>query len=223
MPVIAIAGQKGGSGKTTAALCVASELVARGHQVLLVDADPQGSARTWADVATENGHAAPTVVGMGAQMHQSGQLDALARGCDFTVIDCPPANGPTQRSALMVSDLAVLPCGPSPVDAWALAESVELVRAAQERRPVLRAFVLVTRVQRKTALGDGVRKVLKEAGLPLLRTQLGYRVAYQEAPAAGLGVAQYVGESHPAAREVRSLVTELLREVNRGTKTKLRA
>lgn len=63
--------------------------MARGHRVLLVDADPQGSARTWADVAAEAGHATPTVIAMGAQMHKPGQLDEIVGTYDVTVIDCP--------------------------------------------------------------------------------------------------------------------------------------
>lgn len=78
MSIIAFAGQKGGSGKTTTSISVASELFERGHKVLLVDADPQGSAQTWAAVAAELGHAAPVVVGMGAGLHRPDQLPSLA-------------------------------------------------------------------------------------------------------------------------------------------------
>jgi chromosome partitioning protein len=45
--IIAVCGQKGGTGKTTTAYSIAAEMVSRGRKVLLVDADPQGSARTW--------------------------------------------------------------------------------------------------------------------------------------------------------------------------------
>lgn len=220
--LIAFCGQKGGSGKTTTAIAVAGELLARGrYSVLLVDADPQGTTRTWADVAGEHGHPTPTVVAMGSKMHLPGQLDALARGYDFTVIDCPPRHGDIHRSALMITDLAVLPCGPAAVDVWALAESVALIEEARALRPELKSAALITRKVKRTAIGAGAREALGASGLKVLRTELGYRVAYQEAPAAGLGIAQYAPRD-AAATEVKNLVDELLEELEYGKETRHR-
>ncbi len=207
--IIACTGQKGGSGKSTLALSLAAELVERGWRVLLVDADPQGTARTWAAVALEAGQPAPTVVGMGADLYKPGQLPALVGGFDAVLIDTPPRHAETQRAALMVADVALLPCGPSATDAWALAESVELVTAAQRLRPELVAAVVLTRKVAGTAIGKSARDVLAEAGLPVLQSELGFRVAYQEAPAAGVGPAQYAPTSE-AASEVRALTEEVL-------------
>lgn len=211
--ILALCGQKGGSGKTTTAESVTSELVARGKRVLLVDADPQGTAKTWADVAAENGHSCPKVVLMGANMHQPGQLARLISDYDVTVIDCPPRHSEIQRAALMVADLAVLPCGPSAHDAWAMAESVELVNDAAQLRPGFRAFALITRKAANTIIGQGAREALASCGIPVLRSELHHRVAYQEAPAYGLGVAQYA-PADAAAAEVRALVDELLEVMN---------
>jgi chromosome partitioning protein len=222
MSIVAFCGQKGGTGKTTAAISVAAELLARGNRVLLVDADPQASARTWADVAAEAERPAPVVVAMGAKMHAPGQLDDLVQGYDVTVIDCPPSNGDVQRSALMICTLAVIPCGPSAFDAWALAESVELATKAQMVRPELRIAALVTRKVVGTTIGVGARATLDKAGVPVLRSELCARIAYQEAPAAGLGVAQYA-PNDLAALEIRRLVTEILEELEHGKKAHHRA
>lgn len=219
--LIALCGQKGGSGKTTAAIAIAAELLARGKRVLLVDADPQGTARTWADVAAETGRPVPTVVVMGAKMHLPGQLDSLAANYDFTVIDCPPRHGDVQRSALMIADLAILPCGPAAVDVWAMTEPVEIIGEARKIRPDLRVFALVTRKVSRAAIGAAARENLGSLGLPVLRTELGFRIAYQEAPAAGVGIAQYAPRS-AAALEVRALVNELLEELARDKKAKHR-
>jgi chromosome partitioning protein len=215
MPIVALCGQKGGTGKTTTALSVAAELRTRDRRVLVVDADPQGSARTWGSVAAEAGRSGPVIVAMGAQMHTPGQIDDVARAYDFTVIDCPPSNGSVQRSALMACDLAVFPCGPSALDAWALAESLELVQKAQEFRPALRAVVLITRRVVGTTLGAGARETLSTGGLRVLRSELCHRIAYQEAIAAGRGVTDYA-PNDAAATEVRALVDELLKELPNG-------
>lgn len=215
MPTVALCGQKGGTGKTTTALAIASELKARGRRVLVVDADPQGSARTWGSVGTEAGRPVPAVVAMGSQMHAPGQLDDVAQAYDYAIIDCPPSNGSVQRSALMACDLAVFPCGPSALDAWALAESLELVQKAQEYRPELRAVVLITRRVVGTSLGAGARETLAASGLPVLRSELCHRIAYQEAIAAGQGVTEYAPHD-AAASEVSALVNELLKELADG-------
>lgn len=206
--IVALAGQKGGSGKSTTALAIASEWHVRGRRVLLVDADPQGSLRTFAEVAAEAGNTTPTVVAMGASMYRQDQLPVLAEGYDAVVIDCPPRHDEIQRAAMMASELVVLPCGPTPMDAWALVEGLELVRRARHLRPKLQAVVLVTRKQARTTLGASARETLSGCGLPVMTAELGYRVAYQEAPAAGLGVTQYESRGQ-AAVEVRALVTEL--------------
>jgi chromosome partitioning protein len=207
--VVSLTGQKGGVGKSTVATCMAWHAACEGQRVLLVDADPQATSRTWADVGQEAGHPMPTVVAMGATMHKPEQLPRIASSFDLVVIDCPPRAGDVQRSALMVSSLALLPCGPSAADAWALASSLELVREAQTLRADLGAAVLLTRKQPRTAVGQGARQVLADSGLPLLQTELGYRVAYQEAMAAGLGVTTYAPTCEAAA-EVRALFDEII-------------
>ncbi|MEO7092587.1 MAG: ParA family partition ATPase [Polyangiales bacterium] len=206
--IIAFAGQKGGIGKSTTAINVAVAAHDRGIRVLLVDADPQGTARTWADVASEAGHVTPTVVAMGATMHKAGQLSSIAATYDLTIIDCPPRHGDIQRSALMVADLVVLPSGPSAADAWALAAALEVVKEAQILRDELAACILITRKQGRTALARSARKVLESSGLTVLASELGYRVAYQEALALGRGVTTH-SPRDAAAAEVFNLLAEL--------------
>lgn len=206
--ILAICGQKGGVGKSTAAVSLAAEWHARGLRVLLVDADRQGTARTWGDVAAEAGCPAPVVVAMGPGFHRPDQLPRLAAGYERIVIDCPPRAGEIQRAALAVADVAVLPCGPSAPDVWGLAESLALVQEARTTRPQLRAAVLLARRQSRTALGAGAREALASCGLPVLRAELAWRIAYAEAFAAGVGVTAYAPSS-PAAAEVRALATEI--------------
>jgi chromosome partitioning protein len=206
--IIAIVGQKGGSGKTTIATNIAAEWVERGQRVLLVDADPQGSVRTWGEVAGQGNHPVPTIVAMGASMHRPDQLPALSVAYDLVVIDSPPRHGDIQRSALMIADMVILPCGPSAMDVWALAESLEELERAQQIRPELKGAIIITRKISRTAIGSNARNALMESQVPLLKTELGFRVAYQEAPAAGMGVTRYETRG-TAASEIRELVDEL--------------
>jgi chromosome partitioning protein len=211
--IVTLLGQKGGIGKSTTAICVAMAALQRGADVLLVDADPQGTIRTWNDVANERGVAVPTVIAMGASMHRAGQLDVLARRYDLTLIDCPPRHGDIQRSALMVADAALLPCGPSAADVWALTTSIEMVAEAQTLREKLQAAIVITRKQGRTTLGKSARAVLEQSAVTVLGSELSHRIAYQEALAVGSGVTQYCPRD-PSAREVHALLDELERFVH---------
>lgn len=206
--IVTFTGQKGGAGKSTSAICLGVAALERGQKVLLVDADPQGTMRTWGEVATERGRSVPTVVAMGASMHKPGQLRDVAAGYDLTIIDCPPRHGEIQRSALMIADIAVLPCGPSAADAWALTASLDVVNEARTLRDELQACVLVTRKQSRTALGKGARKVLESCGLPVLEAELGYRIAFQEAMALGMGISAYAPRD-VGTKETFNLLDEL--------------
>jgi chromosome partitioning protein len=205
--IVTLMGQKGGVGKSTTAICLAMAAHERGLKTLLVDADPQATLKTWSEVAAENQRSVPSVVVMDGSMHRPGQLDALASSYDWTIIDCPPRHGDVQRSALMVADLAVLPCGPTASDVWALSSSLELVRSARALRESLVACVVITRKQPRTALGKEARSVLEKSGLTVLSSELLYRVAYQEALAAGSGVTSRRRDA--AACEVQALFEEL--------------
>lgn len=201
---IAFLGEKGGAGKSTLAVNVAAELTARGRRVLLVDADPQGTAITWASVALEPGKA-PTTIAIGDNLRAA--LPSAAAGFTDTVIDLPGRSSKRAVGALMLSDVAVIPCGPSPADAWALAPTVELVGEAREVRAELRAVLVLNRADR-TSIGASTREAIAGIGLPVLKASVGDRVAFREALAAGQGVTAYASAS-PAASEIRELVDEL--------------
>lgn len=206
MPVIAIAGQKGGAGKSTLAIHLAAEWHARGKRVVLVDADPQGTATTWADVATEGGHSAPVVVAMGDSLRRD--VPKLAESADVVVLDLPGrAVGSRAVGGLIAADVAVLPCGPSPADLWALAGSIDVVREVLALRPELVAVVVLNRADR-SGLTKGTHDALADVGLPVLEQVIGARVAFAEAMAAGQGVTVYASGS-VAANEIRRLADEL--------------
>jgi len=204
--IIAIAGQKGGSGKSTLAVHLAAEWARAGSRVLLVDADPQGTALTWSEVAAELGHPTPDTISVGENLRLT--VPSLARGYDVTVIDVPGRmQSKRQVGALMVADVAVLPCGPSTPDVWALAETLDLVDEVRRLRPALKATIVLNRLGRTTE-SRVVSDALRALPVPLAATRLRQRVAFSEALAAGLGVTVDRPRS-AAAREVRALAREL--------------
>jgi chromosome partitioning protein len=155
---------------------------------------------------------------MGKEMHRKGQLDRIATGFDVVAIDCPGRDGAVVRSALMVADIAVVPCGASPADAWALAQTLDMIEEARTLRPSLQVCVVITR-KRETGIGKGAHSDLSAAGVPVSSVVLGERVAYQQAMGEGRGVTSY-GLATPAAKEIRALATyieKLVEKANEST------
>lgn len=206
--IFACVSVKGGAGKSTVAVNLASEYMRRGSRVLLVDADPQGTSRVWSEVAAEMGHDAPAVIAMGKDMARPGQLDQVASSFDVVGIDCPGRDGKVVRAALMVADIAIVPCGASPADAWTLAQTLELIEEARTLRPNLRVCVVVTR-RRQTGIGKGARSDLADAGVPVLDVELAERVAYQQSMGEGRGVTTASPKSI-AAKEIAALADAVI-------------
>jgi chromosome partitioning protein len=204
--ILTLAGQKGGTGKSTLAINLAVEWMRRGRRVLLVDADPQGTSLTWANVAAESGGDAPTVIALGDNLRHA--LPALAQAADVTIIDTAGRQSKRLAGALMLADLALLPCRPYPSDIWALAESVDTVRNVQEIRPELVAAIVINGMETRTMMGRGARDNVAAAGLRVLASDICHRVAFAEACAAGKGVTTYAPKT-PAAAELRSLADEI--------------
>lgn len=205
--IIAVCGQKGGTGKTTIATALSVEYCARGRRVLLIDLDPQRTVLTWAAQAKELKEAhVPAVAALRADLRR--ELRARAGSYDVAVLDCPPGDGELQRAALMVSDVALLPCIAAAFEVWALTASVKLVKEAQAVRSALRAAVVINRMQAHTTAGREAREVLQQFELPVLAAELGQRVVYSRAPRFGQGPTTHAPRSL-AADEVRALATEI--------------
>jgi len=137
--ITTFANQKGGTGKTTLAVHLAHAIALAKARVLLVDADPQGSAGGWA-AAREDKPPFP-VIGL-AQNTLHRDLPSLLEGYDHCVIDSPPRVSALARSAILAADLVLIPVQPSSYDVWAASETIQLVQEAQQFKPELKtAFV----------------------------------------------------------------------------------
>lgn len=208
--IIALLNQKGGVGKTTLATHIAGELAMQGSSVILLDADPQGSALDWTQRRSQNG--LPRLfgaVGLAREtLHQ--EAPELARRCDHIVIDGPPRIAALARSALLAADLVLIPVQPSPYDVWASAEMVSLIREAQVFRPALRAAFVINRRVSTTVIGREARAALADQPLPSLLSEVRQRIVFADSVAAGR-LARELDADSIAAREITALADEVLR------------
>lgn len=204
--ILGVLSQKGGVGKTTLAVNLAAALSAD-RRVLLVDADPQGSALAWS-AARDRDPLFP-VVGMAKPtLHRD--LPELARDYDVVVIDGAPRVNDLGRAAILASDLVLIPVQPSPYDVWAAAETVRLIREAQQFKPGIRGVFVINRKIVNTAIGRDVGLALAEfEDIEVLPAAIGQRVVFAESAAAGLSVMEAAPASD-AAREVAALMNLLI-------------
>src|ERR1051326_241416 len=133
--IIAVTNQKGGSGKTTLSMQLAGTLARRGRKVMVVDADPQGTATRWAASAEDDKPFPASVVGLSAasaKVHR--EVKKFVDDYRYIIIDCPPAaDSPVPQSALLVADLALVPVIPSPLDMWAAVGIREVISNVGDR------------------------------------------------------------------------------------------
>ena len=204
MAIIAIAGRKGGVGKSTITGNLAAEFAAMKKSVAVLDADPQHSLVAWAQQG--EGMLAKCVEKVnGKSTSLMARARAVDKDNDIVLIDTPPGIPEIGYQAALVADLLLLPCGPSPLDLFALKEALELaLKARAERRSKKPRIRLVpSKVLNTTRLGRELTNSLEGMGKKVLPS-IAQRIVVAEAVEVGLTVAEYAPNS-PAHEEFREL------------------
>jgi len=210
--VVAFANLKGGVGKSTLAINTAGALHVARKRVVLVDADPQGTATAWAEAGALPFEviAAPLV---GVEV-SSWIARVLALPAQIIVLDLPPMLGEATGAALALCDLAVIPVSPSGADLKATNRAIEMIHEARRHRGdgKPRALLVPSKVDRRTAAGVEIEAVLLDYGEPV-GPGISQRIAHVDAFSAGQWVGDYAPKS-AALAEVRALsavVVQLLK------------
>jgi len=180
--IISVLNQKGGSGKTTISINLARALSDKRYKVLLVDSDPQGSARDWSAACDES---SITVIGID-RATLSRDVFKFSSLYDFIIIDGAPQLANMATSAIKCSDIIIIPVQPSPYDIWATEDLVDVIHARQnvaDGKPY--AAFLISRKIKNTTLGNEISNALSGYNLPILKNGTSQRVVYAKTAALG--------------------------------------
>jgi len=205
MAIIAVAGRKGGVGKSTIVGNMAAEFEDMGRSVIVLDADPQHSLAAWA--AQGEGmlsRCVDKVKGANPDALRA-QTRSAEKSADIVLIDTPPGMPDTIYQAALLADLLLLPCGPSPLDLFSLKEALSLALQARAARRAKRPRIrfVPSKVLMNTNLGRGLSASLEDMGKKVL-PPIGQRIVVAEAVMSGLTVCEYAPNSASRA-EFKSL------------------
>jgi chromosome partitioning protein len=173
--IISLLNQKGGTGKTTLAVNLARCLTLNNESTLLVDSDPQGSARDWhvksnGDLVEVVGLDRPTI---------DKDINKFKPHYKWIIIDGAPRLDDMAVKTVICSDVILIPVQPSPYDIQATASIVELVKARQDiTNGKLKAAFIVSRQICNTVIGKQIREILEQFELPIFNCGTFQRIVY---------------------------------------------
>lgn len=208
MKIVAIISQKGGAGKTTLAVHLATAAASAGHTTAIIDLDPQATAASWGD---RRATGAPEVIS-----GQAARLPALVNaarenGADFLVLDTAPNADQVVSLAARAADLVLIPCRPAAFDLQAIETTLMLAKAAMKP-----AYVVLNAVPPRSAIGKEAAEGLATGGAKVAPHQLTHRVAFAHGVIDGR-TAQEFEPQGKAAEEVEALYVWLCGTVGMPT------
>ncbi len=205
--IIVIANSKGGVGKSTLAVHLASWLHDQGHRVILADCDTQQSSSEWIREANPDIKAVrldnPDMI--------LNELPGLHQEADFVVADGPGSQTETSRALLLRADLAIVPCKASMLEVRALAKATEVLRQAQDiRAGKPSAIIVLSMVGKNYRLTKDMKDAAEALGIPLATQAMTLRQIYADSPGQGAVVWKLGVRARDAAEEVAALFKEIL-------------
>jgi chromosome partitioning protein len=197
MRTIALINQKGGCGKTTVALHLATAFQAGGSGALIIDLDPQASAAEWHDARQQ-----PLPHVESVQPARLAKVIEHAReiGTEVLVLDTAPHSEAAALEAARAADLVLVPCQPSIMDLRAMSKTVDLLKLVK-----VPAVAILNGVQPHGTIADEAAETIeKDLGLPVCPVRLGSRVAFNRCLITGQ-TAQEVEPKGKGAHEIEQL------------------
>jgi len=205
--IIVVGGIKGGSGKTTIATNLAVMRALDGRDVLLIDADDQETASDFTVLRSEQnrGDVGYTSIKLAGSAVRTQTLRLQEKYADI-IIDTGGRDTTSQRAALTVADILLVPFVPRSFDIWTLDKVAALAAEMRQANPELRAFSFLNRADSRGQDNGDTVQVLKESEhLSFLNVTLGTRKAFGNAAATGMAVTELRPQDVKATEEILAL------------------
>lgn len=201
MKAISILNAKGGVGKTTLSILIATCLTRMGYKVCVVDTDPQGSVSNWA-----NGSESFDIIEASTEK-EIYSIRKRLKQYHFAIIDGAAAISSLSAAAVMVSELVLIPTTASPLDFSACGAILAVIEARQELSPVEARFVITKRVH-NAKMTQTLKEAIEGTGIQVLRSGTTHRQDYVKGLMDGQTI--YDLKSSPVRGEIDNLTAEIL-------------
>ena len=208
MHTVAILSQKGGTGKTTLALNLAIAAETAGHSAVVIDLDPQASAKGWHDSRAQE---SPVVISVQAARLAEALRTAKEHGAKVVVIDTAPHSESTALAAARAADVVLIPCRPGILDLRAISASADICALAKAS-----AVAVINAVPSRGSLAQEASEAISGYGIEVAPVRVGQRMAFVHSLTAGQGVLEYEMEGK-AAQEIKELYEWTCTHVVRST------
>lgn len=207
--IYTVGGIKGGSGKTTIATNFAIWLSKKGGEILLVDADEQGTATdftAWREETLKNKNTGYTCIKLNGDNVRT-QLSKLKSKYDHIVIDTGGRDTTSQRAALFASDVFLIPFNPRSFDIWTITPVEKLLNEIRAVKPdELQAIAFINRADVRGSDNDEATENLNQIkGITFIYHPIGNRKAFSNAASRGLSVIEMTSPDEKAVNELNNL------------------
>lgn len=206
--IILVGSQKGGSGKSTIATNIAASLAKNKKDVILVDADRQGTASNWAQDRSETTLSHLESVSKYDNIKKT--LRDLDNRYEFVIVDSQGRDSTELRTGLLVADICIVPCRPSQADLDTIPVTKYLIDTAKDINENMQVFCVLTQSPTNPSITEMIeaRDYLSEyPELKLLNTIISERKVYRDALASGYGVAEM--DNDKAKSEIENFLNEI--------------
>ncbi len=208
--VIGVVNLKGGVGKTTVSQNLAVGFAHRGYKVCLLDTDlEQKSSMRWAELRGEAQGHQPSIKVVGVMGESVPKVvEEEKKHYDVVIVDGNPHLGKATTKTMLAADFVIVPVTSSGFDLWSLQSFFERFSEVKDLKgDDFKGYVILNRYSGNTNIDKEMKDAIGEFGFDILESTLGYRVAYKEAPVAGLGAFEY--KDPKAKGEIIRLLDEL--------------
>lgn len=208
--IITLAHQKGGVGKSTVALNLYGYFSKAELKTAIVDIDPQGSITAFVDF---NGDEKFNLIRRTDFKDYTDLLEKLQE-YEVVIIDTPPYLSKELIDVIAITNIILIPCKASLLDAFAIRQTIEFIESNRGGRNDFISAIVMTMVISGASIQAQIREHLQQYNIQIMDTEIGNRVAYAKSLFVSGNVMQ--DDAGKAREEMDSLANEVLNLISNG-------